>query len=263
MNPDPMDNVGYARRLSDKTRTTIKEQTIYHQPEINVKGLDSKSYSRRLSETARPTVKQTTIYHQPEMNVKGLDGKSYTRRLDDIAKPTIRQTTQHSRFIPVPSARDKSSYARRLSDVARVTNKQTTILHNYKGPASAWQNKPAVYDNYLNAETNDEKEQTLMGREPTKSNVSVGPNPEYMNVQLKADVKPGLAQYGNFCLDHNTTDILDSVYNRKKQHVPNTDYHYDDVGLDSLSGNPLVNNLVVQQQEDIPKGDCDDDLFEN
>jgi hypothetical protein len=125
INMNPVDRASYFRDLRDKAKKTIKESTLYEQPAMNAQSQDKSGYARQLNDKAKKTIKETTLYQQPGMNTQSQDKSGYARRLDDTAKETIKETTLYQQPGMNTQSQDKSGYARRLDDTAnKLFNKQ-------------------------------------------------------------------------------------------------------------------------------------------
>ena len=73
-----------------KARSTIKESTLFVQPETNLRDIVAQmTYTRDKKMKAKETKKQTTLYNQPEVNLKdALANRSYVKDNNMIAKKT-------------------------------------------------------------------------------------------------------------------------------------------------------------------------------
>ena len=209
-------------------------------------GNDQSTYSN-LTDKAKTTIKETTLTDE-EFRMRGPDG-SYVRDKQFKAKPTIK----HSTLFTVPEqnlTRTGGSTDRQIiMDKAKTTIKETTLLEGHVNPLGGGTEKKAkVYDDVLNMQTDDCKEQSLQTR----------PNPggdqKYRNYyKSEADTRQKLftnsARQPNLGrpIDYQTPDASLSFNTRNRDAARENSYHINKNFTNQLANNPLVNDLRHQK----------------
>jgi hypothetical protein len=252
INTNPQEKYGWVRDAKDLPNQTVKQTTLFHQPQMNANPTEKNGWIRDDEDLPNQTVKQTTIYHQPQMNANPREKNGWIRDEDDLPKQTVKQTGIYNQPQMNANPREKNGWIRDCDDLPKTTIRETTILEGYKGAAGYLHEKPSLNEHIYNMETNDRKEVALSGREPTKVKTFLGPKSSSLNVALKEQITTDRMEHGKFFLDHNVPDVLDSAYTKEKQSVNDINYHINQIKLNALLENPLINNLVIQNQVDQP-----------
>ena len=231
--------------LTDEAKPTIKHSTLYSR-EGQLKSALNHSTYKELTDKAKQTIKETTLTSK-EFHMRGND-ESYVRDKNFKAKPTIKQTTLFATPEINPTRPGQSSDRQIIMDKARPTIKETTLLEGHTNPLGNVEKKPRVFDNALNMQINDCKEESLKTR----------PNPggeqkyrKYYNSE--SDTRKKLfnnsARVPNISrpLDYQTPDSNNTYHTRIKDSTVTDNYRITDDYINTLKDNPLVNDLRHQK----------------
>lgn len=207
--------------LSDIMRTTIKESNIHDNRTANIQttsaargtildkeALKFKTTIRETTENdnhvgivkgpiklttydpnniARTTIKETLIHDNRTGNLGGLN-KDLGYLTNPMEAPnTNRQFTHDYEYEGIADTNRGGGGTGYLTNEQEVgnTNRQFTSDYEYEGQANSMYKKPLVYDTDYNSRTNVVKEGTLVGREPTNSNVALYVGKDTLNVENK------------------------------------------------------------------------------
>jgi len=126
-------NNPYMHNMNNKARPTIKSNTIYQVPEINM-ALTSAGNVLHHTDKAKSTIRQSTLHSTQDGRAGNETGTvGYARDLVDKAKATIKQTTlSQTQGGRVGTDTGNVGYARDLTDKAKPTIKSST-LHSTQG----------------------------------------------------------------------------------------------------------------------------------
>ena len=149
--------------------------------EGNLKGAIG-NHTVGLLDKLKGTIKETTIDPANNGNLGNSVG-NITRGINDNVRVTKKQTT-------IDSANNgyMSGGFNKLTmggEEQRVTVKESTLSGYTGGAGSQGYNGNMLTDNYMNAETNPNKEIIAQGRAPTLNNTKVVNGIEHMNIEIK------------------------------------------------------------------------------
>ena len=204
---------------NDVTRTTIKETNIHDTREGAIKGPEQ-PLAYDPEEIPKTTVRETLPHVDNSHNVKGQVAHQVIDP-DDRAKTTVKETTSHNNHhghigsvqkndgYRVKRMEAKTTARELVSDysysghfdgstlggggdgyqVAEVeapeTQRQLTSDYEYSGTAKSSHNAPISYESIMNATMNELREETLRGRDPTRSGKKVSTGKENVNMEIK------------------------------------------------------------------------------
>ncbi|ADO67218.1 hypothetical protein crov185 [Cafeteria roenbergensis virus] len=231
--------------LQDKARPTIKHSTLYSQ-EGNVKSAINNSTYTELTDKAKQTIKETTLTSK-EFHLRGND-KSYVIDKHFKAKPTIKHSTLFATPEINPTRPGQSVDRQVIMDKARKTIKETTLLEGHVKPLGNVDKKARVYDDALNMQIDDCKEQIL------KSRPNPGGDQKYRKYYTKssdtrkklftnASREPNISRP----LDYQTPDSHLTNQTRNKDSTVLNNYRITNNYINTLKDNPLVNDLRHQK----------------
>jgi len=128
----------------DQAKPTIKHNTLFTNPEINIKNNVPATYTE-LTDKAKPTIKESsTINARPNGN-PAKPNAVYTRDETDEARTTLRQQTEDTKQIgAIKSTNIEGTYVRDLLDQAKGTQRQTTEITQFIGHVKS-ANKESSY----------------------------------------------------------------------------------------------------------------------
>ena len=171
---------------NDVARTTIKETNIENDHNGNLSGT-TKAYVYDPNQVARTTIKETNIHNEREGNIGNLEGLRGGYNVTNTTAPnTQRQFTsqEYTGAMDGDVRSGKGSGYLVSSNHAPNTNRQFTTKE-YSGAADSINSRPRSYDDVRNMTLNEIKEGTLLGRAPTKSNVSLTNGSSSINMEIK------------------------------------------------------------------------------
>ena len=137
-----------------------------------------------ITDLFKKTIKETTEANNNMGNVGLQVFRSIMKDKDNQQmNPTQRETLEQEETFRNMLSKDKKNYVHDPSDVLKTTIKQTTSDNNYIGPAASSDEKSGynLFDKN-NFKTSGSREETLEGREPTTSNVSLTSGASNLNV---------------------------------------------------------------------------------
>ena len=242
------DYQGYVKDSNMKAKSTIKESTLYVQPETNLRDIVAQmSYTRDKKMMAKKTKKQTTLYNQPEVNLKdALANRSYVKDNNMIAKKTKKQDTLYQTPGGRAEMNTKSNYIRSNNLKAKTTKRQNTTVKNHTGPLQSHNvNKQRVHDDIKNMKIRSKRESTLISRSGCAKSDQMGPkrvpiNSKKNKIDQKMYIKPKLS------ISKSSSNI-DKIYTRNKTTLSKFNYNISNSFVSELAKNPLVNNLIHQK----------------
>ena len=176
--------------IQDMFRKTKKENTEHHRSigNFGVQG-PSKITVYDPTDIARVTGRNTLDAVDTAVNPKG-PNRLTVYDPNDVARTTMKETNiDNNRLGNVSISHiEKGGYIIESAVVeARNTNRQFTSDHYYSGAAGSTNPKKKSYDNYENMRTSSSREDTLKGRAPTNSNVSLTTGSENINLNINRD----------------------------------------------------------------------------
>ena len=176
--------------IQDMFRTTKKENTEHHRSigNFGVQG-PSKITVYDPTDIARVTGRNTLDAVDTTVNPKG-PNRLTVYDPNDVARTTMKETNiDNNRLGNVSISHiEKGGYVIESAVVeARNTNRQFTSDHFYSGGAGSNNPKSKSYQNYENMRTNSSREDTLKGRAPTDSNVTLTTGSENININVNRD----------------------------------------------------------------------------
>lgn len=229
-------------------KRTLRETLERMDYEMNINGGRRKGQVYDPDDKARTTMKETLVEETHDGNLDRLEGMG-TYINDYIARNTQKQFISDTDYYGVATRQNADAYKTTEFD-AKNTQKQFISDHDYYGTAtSAFQKKQMSKEYIDNAVIRDRKEQTLYGREPTKSGVKVAVNGDMVNVDFK---KPGcdvVSQRETLNADRQTgsaiptMDFVNFTKDRKLQNTP--DDRLDPTLLQALHDNPYTKVLYA------------------
>ena len=128
-----------------------------------------------ITDLFKTTIKETTEVNNNMGNVGLQVFKSIMKDKDNQQmNPTQRETLDKEETFRNMLSKDKKNYVHDPSDILKTTIKQTTSNNKYIGPAAASDEKNGytLFDRN-NFKTSGSREETLEGRAPTNSNVTL------------------------------------------------------------------------------------------
>ena len=160
------------------------------QPERNIAGQKHLSELRDPEHRARTTGMETLVDHpRPEGNIEGLQGRVGGYEVADVEAPTTQKEVLsiQSRVGGAETLAGRGGGGYEVANehtVVPETQKQVLSDRDYYGTA-AEQGPGATtsYDSAYNAETNELRELTLMGREPTQVSTNIPSGSEVINLE--------------------------------------------------------------------------------
>ena len=235
-------NTGSYANWTDDAKGTIKETTLYSQ-EGFIKN-DIPAIYTGWTDQAKPTIKQSTLYSQ-EGHVGAINTSSYSN-LTDKARKTIKQTTLYSQegnIGPVNTA----SYSS-IQDKMKPTIKQTTLLQGYTGIAGdTTVHKHRTYDDILNMEHDESKEDTLESRPNPGGKQQLGARYKRDEADTRKRKFINSAREPNIArpLDYQTPDanLTEQTRNRDASDSYKKNYHVNNNFINTLATNPYVNDI--------------------
>jgi len=236
-------NTGSYANWTDEAKGTIKETTMYTQ-EGHVKNGEYYVPYVGLTDEARPTIKHSTMYTQ-EGHMGAENTGSYANWTDE-ARNTIKQTTMYSQEGHIGTA-NTASYSS-LQDNMRTTIKQTTLLQGYTGGAGdTTTHKHRTYDDALNMEHTECREETLESRPNPGGKQQVGARYNRDEADTRKRKFINSAREPNIArpLDYQTPDakLTDQTRHRDSANNYNKGYHVNNNFINTLATNPYVNDI--------------------
>ena len=185
--------VGQAQRAphpQDKAKTTIRETTVQIPYNTHVVAVGQSQRAPNSSDVAKTTVRETTVaipYNTNTTAIGQATGKATTFDRTPL-KTTTKETTIDNEYIGAVNNDVKGKGYGYMAEnmFAPNTNKQFTCQEVYIAPLQG-ESKNRSYDDAYNAQIDDRKDLLHWYYEPTACGVNMGPDPEYLNVQLRND----------------------------------------------------------------------------
>lgn len=176
--------------IQDVFRTTKKENTEHHRSigNFGVQG-PSKITVYDPNDTARVTGRNTLDAVDTTINLSG-PNRLTVYDPNDVARTTLKEINVDNNRVGNVSIShiENGGYIIESAVVdAPHTNRQFTSDHFYSGNAGSVNPKKKSYENYENMRTNSSREDTLRGRRPTDSNVSLTTGSENININVNRD----------------------------------------------------------------------------
>jgi hypothetical protein len=256
---------------NDVLRTTIKETNIHDTVDKgNIKGAVKTSVYDP-TQVSRTTVRQTLPSTTTTVNLRGGTFKGTTPNLDK-ANTTMKETTiDGQRYGNIDGrGKERGGYEATEYD-ARITQKQFTSDRDYFGGVEKGQQdgykvanvnipitqkqvisdndyigggqaihdkKPMSYDDIYNAQINELKETTLVGREPTKEGVKLASGADSFNVTSKKLECDGATQRENQNMEplmNEPVGVENLNITKLRDQLDNTDGDRMDINIMALS----------------------------
>jgi hypothetical protein len=127
------------------------------------------------------------------------------------------------------------------TDKTRITHRNVHEKTKTTGPARG---QDKAIDRRSKTRINISKEQTLKGRAPTNSNVSMGPIAEMMHIDLKDEDLNGSEFVSGYQPTNNRMDMIHS----EPTGYRSTFNDYNSFAVENLELNPYVNGPVMNSQ---------------
>jgi hypothetical protein len=239
---------------NDVAKTTIKETLIDNEHTgYYTRGVSQKPTIHDPNDVARTTMKETLIHDEHTANFNRSvvqDGQGYLTN-EKEAPNTNRQFTSEYEYEGIANGNavpggNGTGYLTNEKE-APNTNRQFTSDYEYVGGAASKDSAQTSYCNMYAANLNETREGTLVGRDPTPSNVSLGTGGDRINMETKklegdrvnsrnmskTRVFNSIPQK-NECQFTNSKDQLnnDEIYNRNNPEI-----------LDAFKKNPYTKSL--------------------
>ena len=228
--------------VTDLFKKTIKETTEVNEKMGNMgnnvsrvimKDKDNQQLNRTLRETLDPEA--------TNRNFNTNDKNSYLLDHEDVMKTTIKETTANNNHSGhVQNKADANGYITNVHD-APLTQKEGTHIE-YMGTGDSIHQEHKLYDYIINNKTSGCREETLEGRAPTTSNVSLTHGASSLNVVSGKNDCDYLNDRGliKTTMNYIGTNI-EQLKNThiKLKHQPNA-ARYDHDLLNQLKNNPYV-----------------------
>ena len=243
----------YVRDLLDKARTTIRQQTeeTQHVGHANANNIEA-TYVRDLLDKARTTIRQQTEETQHIGHTKASDkAGTYVRDLSDKAKPTIKQTT----IVQTPGGRvvntNMGNYTD-LMDTMRTTTKETTMLEDYTGGVHGEIDAPISHEAANNMCIDERREVSTYNRTPNGKGDLHGPYLDKDNVRLNEPILFSYVPHPHKSLDHSvmptvSRNTIEKIYSMSKPVIESSSYYVNPYFINTLKDNPLVNDIYHQK----------------
>jgi hypothetical protein len=228
---------------NDVAKTTIKETLIHDERTGNYhRGVTLKPTVYDPNDVARTTMKETLIHDDRTGNFDRSvvqDGQGYLTN-EQEAPNTNRQFTSNWEYEGIANgdiAKGGGGEGYLTNDKeAPNTNKQFTSDYEYVGGAMSTEPSQMRYNHMYAARLNEVREGTLVGRDPTPSNVSLTNGMDKLNMEIKkldgdrvnsremskTKIYNSIPQY-NPCQVTNNKDQLDNdtIYDRNNPEILN------------------------------------------
>jgi hypothetical protein len=231
--------------IAKRTHRETLERMEY---EMNINGGQRKGQVYDPDDKARTTMKETLVEETHDANIDRLEGMG-TYINDYIAKNTQKQFVSDNDYYGTATRQNADAY-KTTEYNAKNTQKQFISDRDYYGTAaSAYQKKQMSKEYIDNAIIRDRKEQTLYGREPTKTGVKVAVDGDMVNVNIKKPDCDIVAQRETLNADRQTgstiptMDFVNFTKDRKLQNTP--DDRLDPTLLQALHDNPYTKMLYA------------------
>jgi hypothetical protein len=170
---------------NDRARTTIKETNIHDNRTGNVKG-PIKLAVYDPNDVAKKTIKETRIDNKHTGNVSGIThGNGYMTN-EHEAPNTNRQFTSDFEYEGIAD-RERNGGLGYITNEQEApnTNRQFTSDFEYEGGANSMYKKSISKSSYKNMRTNDCREGSLKGRNPTPQGVKLYNGSDKIEVEVK------------------------------------------------------------------------------
>jgi hypothetical protein len=228
-------------------KRTLRETLERMDYEMNVNGGARRGTVYDPDDKARTTMKETLVEETHEGNIDRLEGLG-TYINDYIARNTQKQFVSDNDYYGVANRQNADAYKTTKYD-AKNTQKQFISDNDYYGTAaSAYQKKEMSKEYIDNAVIRDRKEQTLYGREPTRSGAKVAVNGDMVSIDVKKPQCDYLAQRETLNADRQiqasvipALEQINLTKDRKLQNTP--DDRLDPSLLNAFNNNPYTQPL--------------------
>jgi hypothetical protein len=175
--------------LMDSLKTTKKENVIGNPNSVGYsKTAIYKGQVYDPNDVARTTIKETLIHDERTGNYNRGDSlKPTVYDPSDVARTTIKETLIHDSrtgHYDRSVTQDGQGYLTNEQE-APNTNRQFTTDYEYVGGAMTKEPSQMRYSHMYNANLNEVREGTLVGRSPTNSNVSLTVGMDQINIETK------------------------------------------------------------------------------
>lgn len=228
-------------------KRTLRETLDSMEYEMNISGGARRGQVYDPDDKAKTTMKETLVEETHDGNIERLEGLG-TYINDYMARNTQKQFTSDNDYYGVANRQNADAYQTTKYD-AKNTQKQFISDRDYYGTAaSAYQKKEMSKEYIENAVIRDRKEQTLYGREPTRSGTKVAVSGDMVNVDVKKPECDFLSQRETLNADRQvqassipTFDNINITKDRKLQNVP--DERLDPALLQAFNTNPYTQSL--------------------
>ena len=227
-------------------KRTLRETLERMDYEMNVNGGTRKGRVYDPDDKARTTMKETLVEETHDGNIDRLEGLG-TYVNEYIARNTQKQFTSDYDYFGVATRQNADAYKTTKYE-AKSTQKQFVSDNDYYGTASSAYEKKQMSKEYIdNAVIRDRKEQTLHGREPTKTGVKVAVNGDMVNLDVKKPECDFLTQRETMNADRQTRSAIPTLeqinFTKDRKLANNPNDRLDPSLLKPLKENPYTQSL--------------------
>lgn len=270
---------------NDIARTTIKETLIHDGELMNVRGDRTAGYAYNPDVKARQTVRETLDCVDNTINMAVARFVGSAQNPDEVARTTVKETTMDGDYIGIVAREDrvKGAYTEEQYDMKQthkeylsnreymggVANAQTdgykvsptdmkqTLKEGmsdieYFGNAADQSKQVSMsYQDMYNACISELRENTLVGREPTKEGAKSSVGTEAINMEVKkiAGDEPSQRLFDNKDRIVNNLQQIDiSTLTRGRNVYDNQDRLTEVNITKTLQDNPYINNPIHSAQ---------------
>jgi anti-sigma28 factor (negative regulator of flagellin synthesis) len=247
----PQEKLVYTNNY-DIAKPTIKQSTLINEPVANLSN-NTSNYSRDNNDIAKITSRQQTEITQHIGSIKNnINDSNYVIDNNYIAKPTVKQTT----VAPTPLGREFNSemgnYTRDNKDIAKNTIRQTTEITEYVGSVRSDIENKISHDATDNIKLDDRRQISTYNRPANGKKDLHGPYINRENVELNNSLLYSYVPNPHISLDQSIMpsvprDLVEKIYIKAKPVVETSSYYINDCFINTLTNNPLVNDIYHQK----------------